>query len=52
MTLCHVMWYFVTVICDIMLTLNSKSENKKIKRNRKRNGNKLSLPFLILTLMY
>jgi len=33
----HIMCQFVIVTCDIMLTLKSKSENKKINGNKNKN---------------
>ena len=44
--LCHILWHFVTVMYDIILTSNIKFENKKIDKNK----NKLSSLFSTLTL--
>jgi len=34
---CYVVWQFVIVICDVMLTPNLKSQNKKINGKENRN---------------
>ena len=46
--LCHILWHFVTVMYDIILTSNIKFENKKIDKNK--NKNKLSSLFSTLIL--
>jgi len=33
-TLCYILWQFVTVIYDIILISNLKSKNKKINENK------------------
>ena len=35
-----IMWQWPVTVCDIMLTSNSKSKNKKINENEKWNKNK------------
>ena len=43
------MWHFIAVTCNIILNPNSKFQNKKETKKRKKNKIKLSLLFTILT---